>query len=108
MHLMTNDDVERRLANGEDPIALTVEHWEENLAWILAGRELPTSSHGAESCPLCRSSDDCKNCPLGERFGSCIDSPDNAWHHFHYATDDERAIRAIGELLWQLHCLEEK
>lgn len=108
--LMTPEDVGHRLASGEDPLVLSIEHWTENVAWIREGRELPATSSLSYPCALCtaHSKNDCKECVLYLHTGLPCWEEGSPWHKFQHSRSSPALAlpNAIKMLNTLVSCLE--
>lgn len=108
-HLMTPQEVKDRLAAGEDPLLLSIEHWVQNAAWIKEHGSLPSGSSTVATCALCRlhrpsvtiSPKTCPACPLGISQGRACDArskPATAWRQFFFDPSYANAMNMVAVL----------
>jgi len=100
-----------RLADGDDPLRLSIEHWRDNVALLeAASRPSPMGIYsGAYACALCHTywytqsaEDRCQGCPLEEAGIGCLDnegSPYNQWEQSETLEEELAAARALLKAL---------
>lgn len=103
--LMTPEQVKSRLAAGEDPVLLSIEHWVQNAAHIKKHGSLPPKSYDGCTCALCVTHrlpactiSDCKQCLLGISQGGNCGNPDTAWSQFKLNPDFDNAMNMVAAL----------
>lgn len=107
-HLMTPQEVKDRLAAGEDPLLLSLEHWVQNAAWIKEHGSLPSGSSTVATCALCRlhrpvstNPQTCPTCPLGISQDKACDArsePATAWRQFFFDPSYDNAMNMVAVL----------
>jgi len=96
--LMTADEVKRRLAEGEDAILLSLEHWLGIAQWLKQHKELPRHAYGAHICPLCLKHRDCDDCPLSQFEGKHCAGPGGCYSVFLHDLTYDNAMGVVAAL----------
>jgi len=105
--------VAARLADGDDPLELSRDHWKDNVVFLetCSGESLRGLT-GSSSCALCHVywSQDCQGCPLYEAGLGCVDpdSPPSPYEQVEDADTPERWLEATRALLKVLEGLVEE
>jgi len=99
---MEDHEMLERYENGEDPLELSIEKWED----IVNGSG---QDHGGENCALCQKyfdvSDDehknCAGCPILEKTGyrGCVGTPYEEYSNLSNWEDEEEYLRLANEEL---------
>lgn len=103
---MTKHDVEQRLTNGEDPLDLSIEKWED----ICETNDVDTAialDNSSDNCALCHvylqypdenDPTNCVGCPVYERTKQqyCDGTPYKSWVEIKWIPVNPKAVKATA------------